>query len=73
MYRVSFMKAIKAAMCCDPCEHLHEGDGANGTNLVESTEKTKLGSLRVTKVLLPRLEVLHGVEEHAAGKMSVSK
>lgn len=60
-------------MCWILGEHLHKGDGANGANLVQSTEQTKLGSSRVAKVLNPRFEVLHRVEEHAVGKISVSK
>ena len=42
----------------DACQYfvkkdLHKRDGTNGTNLVESTEKTKLAAMGCVKVVVP--------------------
>jgi hypothetical protein len=54
---------------------LHKRDGAQATNLVERTEETKHGTRRLAEEVLPRVEVLDTVEEHAVDprKGNVSK
>lgn len=44
---------------------LHYGDRNQAADLVEGTKQTELASLGVIKELLPRVEVLNRVEEHA--------
>lgn len=52
--------------------HSHERDGSQATNLVESAKNTEQGALGVVEVLLPCLEVLDGIKEHAAQRKELS-
>ena len=46
-------------------DHGDERNGNNRRDLVRSTKQTEFASCRETEPLLPRPEVLDGVEEHA--------
>jgi hypothetical protein len=44
---------------------LHERNGNQAANLVQSGQETKLATVRVSEIVLPGFEVLNAVEKHS--------